>query len=166
MPTSPPISPRAFGDTVYRRAAVLQKSELDILRGAGLRPGDSADVRSEIIFLKVFTADFIIQSVYGMEPRTRSILNHFYDRVFGYGGNGLSVVDLMPRFVLYADAARGSRGATGRSREIGEEFSNFCDDFLPRGHKVRMVRIGTAVHREMTESVYRFARLYSVEEGG
>lgn len=164
MPTDPPISPRTFGDTVYRRAALLQESEITLLRSAGLRPGDSACVRAEITYLKVFTADFIIQSVYGMEPRTRSILDHFYDRVFGNGGDGLSVVDLMPRFVLYADAARGSRGATGRSREIGEEFSNFCDDFLPEGHKVRMIRMGMTVHRAMTEAIYRFARFYAVEE--
>ncbi|MGZ8462883.1 MAG: hypothetical protein ACXWWT_08545 [Candidatus Deferrimicrobiaceae bacterium] len=164
MPTNPPISPRTFGDTVYRRATVLQKSEMELLRSAGLRPGDSARVRAEIAFLKIFTADFIIQSIYGMEPHTRSILDRFYDRVFGNGGNDLNVVDLMPRFVLYADASRGSRGATGRSREIGEEFSNFCDDFLPEGHKVRMIRMGIAVHRAMTETIYRFARRYAVEE--
>ena len=164
MPTNPPISPRAFGDTVYRRAVVLQKSEIILLRTAGLRHADSDRVRAEIVFLKVFTADFIIQSVYGMEPRTVSILDHFYDRVFGKSGNGLSVVDMMPRFVLYADAARGSRGTTGRSREIGEEFSNFCDDFLPVGHKIRMIRLGMAIHRAMTEAIYRFARFYAVEE--
>ena len=164
MPTNPPISPRAFGDMVYRRATVLQETENDLLRSSGLRSGDSARVRAEIVFLKIFTVDFIVQSVYDLEPRMRSILDPFYDRVFGDGGTALSVVDLMPRFVLYADAARGSRGATGRTREIGEEFSNFCDDFLPVGNKVRMIRTGMAVHRGMTEAIYRFARYYSVEE--
>jgi len=164
LPTNPPISPWAFGDMLYRRATVLQETENDLLRGSGLRSGDSARVRAEIVFLKIFTVDFIVQSVYDMEPRTRSILDPFYDRVFGDGGTALSVVDLMPRFVLYADAARGARGATGRTREIGEEFSNFCDDFLPVGNKIGMIRAGMAVHRGMTEAIYRFARFYSVEE--
>ena len=166
MPTNPLISPRAFGDMVYRRATVLQESENDLLRSSALRSGDSAHVRAEIVFLKIFTVDFIVQSIYDMEPRKRSILDPFYDRVFGDGGTALSVVDLMPRFVLYADAVRGSRGATGRTREIGEEFSNFCDDFLPEGNKVGMIRTGMAVHRGMTEAIYRFARFYSVEEEG
>lgn len=164
MPTNPPISARAFAEMVYRRATVLQESEVTLLRNTGLRSVESANVRAEIVFLKVFTADFVVQGVYDMEPCTRRILDRFYDLVFGNGRDDFSVVDLMPRIVLYADAARGSRGATGRSREIGEEFSNFCDDFLPVGHKVRMIRLGMTVHRAMTAAIYRFARYYAIEE--
>ncbi len=162
--SSAAISPRAFSRKIYARAAALQEPDTALLRRAGVPGAWQARVAQEIVYLKIFTADFIIQSTYGGDPRTRLVLDHLYGMIFRSGRADISVVDMMPRFVLYTDAARGLKGSGGRSRDIGEEFSGMCDDFLPEGMRVRMARLGASVHRATSKFVHDAASLYVIRD--
>ncbi len=158
------IAPRAFSRKIYARATSLQESDAALLRRTGLPAPWQARVAAEIVYLKIFTADFIIQSTYGGDPRTRLVLDNFYDMIFRSGRDDINVVDMMPRFVLYTDAARGLKGSGGRSRDIGEEFSGICDDFITDGMRVRMARLGEAVHKAMSRFVHDTASQYVIRE--
>lgn len=165
MRSNAAIAPRWFADKMFRHTSELQEVEASAVRKSALTRVDQRLLHPEIVFLKLFTADFIVQNVYGGDARTWAILDEFYDRVYAVNPMRIDVVEMMPRFVLYTDAARGLRGTGGRSRDIGEEFANFCDDFAPYENRPRLVRLGAAIHKATTKFVYRLAETYIVREG-
>jgi hypothetical protein len=164
MRPAPAIAPRWFADKLFRQAAFLSDAEGNALRRAALVRIDAAKLHAEILFLKVFTVDFVVQSIYVGEQKGYAVLDRFYDRVYAAHPDRINVVEMMPRFVLYTDSARGLRGTGGRTHDIGEEFAAFCEDFAPYENKPRLSRLGAAIHKSTARFVYKLAETHAVAD--